>query len=90
MIVTICDVTDFDKFLRTFSGVGCTKRREHGCRGAHVVRDPDNASRVWVFFDWAQEDYEAFLADPEIPAIARNLALQSPPVKVEPVAQYDA
>ena len=90
MIVTICNVVDFDQFLRTFSSEGVAKRREHGCKGAHVVRDPDDPLRVWVFFDWAQEDYEGFLADPEIPAIARKLALREPPVKVEPIAQYDA
>lgn len=90
MIVTISNVTDFDQFLRTFSNEGVEKRREHGCKGAHVVRDPDDAHRVWVFFDWAQADYEGFLADPEVPAIARKLALREPPVKVEPVAQYDA
>jgi hypothetical protein len=27
---------------------------------------------VWVFFDWKIEDYEEFLSDPEIPAIARD------------------
>jgi hypothetical protein len=90
MIVTIANVTDFDQFLRTFSNEGVTKRREHGCKGAHVVRDPEDVCRVWVFFDWAQKDYEGFLADPEIPAIARKLALREPPLKVEPVAQYDA
>jgi hypothetical protein len=26
--------------------------------------------------------------DPEIPAIARELALRAPPVKIEPVAEY--
>lgn len=90
MIVTIANVADFDRFMRTFSTEGLEKRREHGCKGAHVVRDPDDAHRVWVFFDWAQEDYEGFLADPDIPAIARKLALREPPVKVEPVARYDA
>lgn len=90
MIVTIANVTDFDEFLRTFSTVGLAKRREHGCRGAHVVRDPEDACRVWVFFDWAEEDYKGFLVDPEIPAIARKLALREPPLKVEPVAEYDA
>ncbi|WP_407351137.1 antibiotic biosynthesis monooxygenase [Luteimonas sp. R10] len=90
MIVTVSNVTDFDQFLRTFSNEGAAKRKEHGCKGAHVVRDPDDAHRVWVFFDWAQEDYEGFLADPEVPAIARKLALREPPVKVEPVAQFDA
>ncbi|WP_368566075.1 antibiotic biosynthesis monooxygenase [Pseudoxanthomonas sp. UTMC 1351] len=90
MIITISKVADLDQFLRTFANEGVEKRREHGCKGAYVVRDPDDAHRVWVFFDWAQEDYEGFLADPEIPAIARKLALREAPVKVEPVAQYDA
>ena len=90
MIITIANVADFDQFLRTFSNEGVEKRREHGCKGAYVVQDPYDAQRVWVFFDWAQEDYEGFLADPEIPAIARKLALREPPLKVEPVAQYDA
>jgi hypothetical protein len=90
MIVTIANIADFERFLRTFSNEGVEKRFEHGCKGAYVFRDPDNAHRVWVFFDWAQEDYEGFLADPEIPAIARKLALREPPVKVEAVAQYDA
>lgn len=90
MIVTIANVTDFDQFLRTFSNEGVEKRREHGCKGAYVVRDPDDAQRVWAFFDWAQKDYEGFLADPEIPAIARKLALREPPVKIDLVAQYDA
>ena len=90
MIGTIANVADFEQFLRTFSNEGVEKRREHGCKGAYVVRDPDDGHRVWVFFDWAQEDYEGFLADPEIPGIARKLALREPPAVVEPVAQYEA
>lgn len=90
MIVTIANVENFDQFLRTFSREGVEKRREHGCKGAYVVRDPDDAQRVWVFFDWAQADYEEFLADPAVPEIARKLALREPPVKIEPVAQFDA
>ena len=90
MIVTIAKVADFDQFLKTFSTVGVEKRKEHGCRGAHVVRDPDDPDRVWAFFDWDAEDYEGFLQDPEIPAIARELALREPPVKVDPTARYDS
>lgn len=52
--------------------------------------DPDDPDRVWVFFDWEIEDYEGFLSDPEIPAIARDLALREPLVKVDPIAQYGA
>lgn len=90
MIVTIATVEDFDQFMRTFSNEGVAKRREHGCKGAYVVRDPGDIRRVWVFFDWAPVDYARFLADPEIPAIARKLALREPPVRVEPVARFDA
>jgi quinol monooxygenase YgiN len=90
MIVTIAKVDDFDQFLKTFSTTGAAKRKQHGCTGASVFRDPDDPNRVWVFFDWKIEDYEKFLADPEIPAIARELALREPPVKADPVAEYDS
>ncbi len=90
MFATIVEVADFDRFLETFSTIGVEKRRQHGCRGSSVFRDPDDASRVWVFFDWSIEDYERFLSDPEVPAIARELALREPPVQADPVAQYDS
>lgn len=90
MIVTIAKVADFDQFLKTFSTKGVEKRREYGCKGSNVVRDPDDPNRVWVFFDWKIEDYERFLSDPEIPAIAQELALLEPPVKAELVARYDS
>jgi quinol monooxygenase YgiN len=90
MIVTVARVADFDRFLKTFSTKGVEKRREHGCRGSHVFRDPEEPNRVWVFFDWSVEDYEGFLSDPEIPAIAQELALQEPPVKADLIAQYDS
>jgi hypothetical protein len=40
--------------------------------------------------DWSNEDYQRFLCDPEVPAIARELALREPPVAAEAVAQYDS
>lgn len=90
MIVTIAKVADFDQFLKAFSTNGAEKRKQHGCTGSHVFRDPDDPNRVWVFFDWNIEDYEKFLSDPEIPAIARELALREPPVKADFAAQYDS
>lgn len=90
MIVTIAEVADFDQFMATFSTRGVEKRREHGCKGACVVRDPADRDRVWVFFDWSAEDYEGFLADPEIPSIARELALLAAPVQAVPAAEFDA
>ncbi len=90
MIVTIAKVADVDRFLKTFSTKGADKRKEHGSKGSQIFRDPDDPSRLWVVFDWEIEDYERFISDPEVPAIAQELGLQGPPVKVESVAEYDS
>jgi hypothetical protein len=90
VIVIIAKVADFDQFLRIFSTTGVEKRMEHGCKGSQMFLGPDDRNRVWVFFDWSIVDYERFLSDPEIPAIAQQLALQEPPVKAEPIARYDS
>lgn len=90
MIVTVAKVTDLDRFLDVFATTGVAKRREHGCRGAWAYVDPDDPQRVWSIFDWDEEDYNGFLADPEIPAIAQSLRLQGPPVLATPAAEHDA
>lgn len=90
VIVTIARVTDPDRFLEVFETVGAEKRREHGCRGARVYFDPDDAHRVWSVFDWDAEDYDEFLADPEIPVIARALGIRTPPVHAVAATELDA
>jgi hypothetical protein len=89
VIVTIAKIADFDQFLKTFSTKGAEKRREHGCKHSQIFRDPDDTSRVWVVFDWEIEGYDGFLSDPEIWAVYQELGLQGPPVKAEPIAEYD-
>ena len=90
MVLATAKVGDFDQFLQTFSTKGAEKRKEHGSKGSRVFRDPDDASRVWVVFDWEGEDYGKFLADPEVPAIFQEAGLLGPPVDIEPAAEYDA
>jgi hypothetical protein len=90
MIVTVAKVTDLGQFLEVFATKGKVKRREHGCRGSRVFLDPDDHNRVWAVFDWDAEDYAGFLSDPEIPAIARELALVAPPVHAVAAAEYDS
>ncbi|RKN51067.1 hypothetical protein [Micromonospora endolithica] len=90
MIVTIIRITDRARFLEVFTTIGAAKRREHGCRRAQVFFDPNDAHRAWSIFDWDAKDYEGFLADPEIPALARQLGLQSPPVHVVAATDLDA
>jgi hypothetical protein len=90
MILVSAKVGDFDQFLQTFSTKGAEKRKEHGSKGSQIFRDPEDASRVWVLFDWEVEDYEKFIADPEVPAIFQEAGLQGPPVKAEPAGQYNS
>lgn len=90
MFVTISRTSDPDRFLEVFNTIGARKRREHGCRGARVYVDPEDAHRMWCFFDWEQEDYQGFLADPEVPAIAQELNLQAPPQHAVAVTELDA
>jgi hypothetical protein len=90
MILTIAKVAEFDQFLKTFSTKGAEKRKQHRSKRSQVFRDPDDPSRVLSVFDWELEDYEKFISDPELPAIAKELALEGPPVKAESVAEYDS
>ena len=90
MILASAKVADFDQFLHTFSTKGARKRKEHGSKGSRVFRDPEDARRVWVVFDWEVEDYEKFTADPEVAAIFQEAGLQGPPVKTEATGRYDS
>lgn len=90
MILATTKVADLDQFLRTFSTKGAEKRAQHGSKGSHVFRDPDDASRVWVAFDWETEEYGKFIADPEVPAIFQEAGLEGPPVKAELTGEYES
>lgn len=90
MILAIAKIADFNQFLETFSTIGVEKRREHGCKGSWVFRDPDDPSRVWAVFDWELKDDDTFLADPEIPEIAAELGVLGTPLMATSVAQYDS
>jgi quinol monooxygenase YgiN len=90
MVLASAKVADFDQFLQTFSTKGAEKRKEHGSKGSRVFRDPEDAGRVLVVFDWEVEDYDKFISDPEVPAIFQEAGLQGPPVRAEPGGQYDS
>ena len=67
MILATTQVEDFDRFLAIFSTKGAEKRRQHGSKGATVFRDPNEADRVWVLFDWDADGWQRFVSDPEGP-----------------------
>lgn len=90
MILATTKVADYDRFDSIFSTNGAEKRREHGSKGATVFRDPNEADRVWVIFDWDLEGWGSFASDPEVPPIMREAGHQGPPQVAELGGRFDA
>jgi len=72
MILATTTVEDFDRFMKVFSTKGAEKRKQHGCRGCTVFRDPAQADRVWAVFDWDEKGWQSFVADPTVPAVMKD------------------
>ena len=91
MILATAKVDDFDRFWNTFSTKGAEKRRQHGSKGATVLRDPNDGDRLWVVFDWDEEGWQNFISDPDVPAIFQEAGFtQGPPKSAEFLRQHDA
>ena len=84
MVLATAKIGDFDRFWNTFSTKGAEKRKQHGSKGSHVFRDPNEDDRVWVVFDWDQEGYEKLMSDPEMPAIFQEAGLKGKPERRQP------
>ena len=69
MVLATAKIQDFDRFWNTFSTKGAEKRKQHGCKGAQVFRDPNESDRVWAIFDWDEAGWQSFTSDPDVPAI---------------------
>jgi hypothetical protein len=88
MILLTTQVEDFDRFLEIFSTKGAEKRKEHGSKGSTVYHDPSQGDRVWAIFDWDQEGFQSFLADPEVPPILQEAGHQGTPQFADYVGEY--
>src|SRR3954447_7840258 len=66
MILATTTVENVDRFLDVFGTKGAEKRELHGSKGATVFRDPSEENRVWALFDWDEQGWAAFVADPEV------------------------
>ena len=79
MLLATTQVEDFDRFLEVFSTTSAEKRRQHGSKGAIVFRDPSEADRVWVAFDWDEAGWQSFVSDPDVPPILKQAGHKSKP-----------
>jgi hypothetical protein len=82
-------VEDFDRWWSVFSTTSLEKRKEHGCKGSHTFRDPNEEGRVWVLFDWDAEGWQNFISDPDVPAILQEAGHATKPQVAEFAGQLD-
>ncbi len=90
MLLATTQVEDFDRWLEVFSTTSAEKRREHGSKGAIVFRDPSEADRVWVAFDWDEQGWQSFVSDPEVPPILKQAGHKSRPQAAQFARTLDA
>lgn len=90
MLLATTTVEDFDRFTRVFSTKGAEKRKQHGSKGAHVFRDPHQADRVWVIFDWDLDGWQKFASDPDVPPIMKEAGHKGRPDVAEFGGRYEA
>ena len=83
MLLATTQIEDLDRFLSVFSGAGAEKRKEHGPKGATIFRDPAEADRVWVIFDWDAQGWQSFVSDPEVPPIMQQAGHKTKPQAAE-------
>ena len=90
MILATTSFEDYDRFMEIFSTKGAEKRKEHGSKGAHVFRDPNEDDRVWVIFDWDEQGWQSFVSDPAVPPIMQQAGHKGRPQAAELGAHLDA
>ncbi|MBY0491592.1 MAG: substrate-binding protein [Gemmatimonadaceae bacterium] len=79
MLLATTTVADFDQFMKIFSTGGAELRAKHGSKGAKVFRDPNQADRVWVVFDWDAAGWQNFVSDPAVPPVMKEAGHTSKP-----------
>ena len=90
MLLATTTVEDFDRFTSVFSTKGAEKRKQHGSKGAHVFRDPNQEDRVWVIFDWDTAGWQKYASDPEVPPIMKEAGHKGRPDVAEFGGSYEA
>jgi hypothetical protein len=90
MVLSTARVEDFERWWSAFSTKGAEKRKQHGSKGSHVFRDPDDDRRFWVVFDWDEEGFRNFLSDPDMAAIFADAGIEGRPQAAEFVREHDA
>jgi len=79
-----CSSPGPERFAESRTSVELPHRQQHGCKGAHVFRDPNESDRVWAIFHWDEQGWQSFTSDPAVPAIFQEAgSTQGPPKSAE-------
>ena len=89
MVLATAKIGDFDQFWNTFSTKGAEKRKQHGCKGSHVFRDPNESDRAWAIFDWDEAGWQSFTSDPDVRDLSGSWLYAGPPKSAEFLRQHD-
>ena len=90
MLLATTKVEDVDRFLTIFSTKGAEKRKQHGCKGSTVYRDPNEDNRLWAIFDWDEQGWKSFVSDPEVLPILKEAGHVGKPQMATLGGQYGA
>jgi quinol monooxygenase YgiN len=90
MLLATTKVEDVDHFLKIFSTKGAEKRKQHGCKGSTVYRDPNEDNRLWAIFDWDEQGWKSFVTDPDVPPILKEAGHIGKPQMATLGGQYGA
>lgn len=90
MMLATTLVEDVDRFVDVYSTKGAEKRKEHGCKGSLLFRDPTEQDRVWAVFDWDEAGWASFVSDPEVLPILKEAGHRDKPQGAPFVGTYYA
>ena len=90
MLLATTQIEELDRFLEIFSTKGAVNRKAHGSKGALVFRDPAENDRVWVLFDWDEQGWQSFVADPDVPPIMKQAGHKTRPQAAQFAGQCGA
>ena len=90
MLLATTQVEDVDRFMEVFTTRGAEKRKKHGSKGAVVFRDPSENDRVWGIFDWDEQGWQSFVADPDVRPILAAAGVKGKLQAAELVGSFDA
>ena len=90
MMLATTTVEDVDRWIGVFTTTSEEKRKQHGSKGAVIFRDPNEEDRVWVLFDWDEDGFKSFVADPDVPPILQQAGHKSKPQIAQLVRNCDA